>query len=126
MMMMMMTFQVRGASRTHETWGGLCICDHLLGAAAASGAGNASAFRTASPTAVGHPSFLPPSSSPFQVNAWHWVEKDALPWAKARLGELLVGKTLVEGGGLAARVTKLKSATGDCIVNNRKQKVIAA
>ena len=27
------------------------------------------------------------------VNAWHWEERDVLPWAKRRLQELL-GKTL--------------------------------
>ncbi|PSC70108.1 activator of 90 kDa heat shock ATPase-like protein 1 [Micractinium conductrix] len=62
------------------------------------------------------------------VNNWHWVEKDALDWCKERLTELLVGADLAPGApdGLAARCTALKACEGEAVVNNRKNKVIAA
>lgn len=60
------------------------------------------------------------------VNAWHWVEKDALPWSRERLQELLGSADLAPGSGLAVRGTGLKSCEGEAVVNNRKNKIIAA
>lgn len=125
------------------------------------------------------------------VNAWHWVEKDALPWSRERLqgerplverqgrlvwmgwlllticclgrkvtagsthlqtlaciqqrppplnvascsclpapprprAELLGSADLAPGSGLAVRGTGLKSCEGEAVVNNRKNKIIAA
>jgi activator of HSP90 ATPase len=61
------------------------------------------------------------------VNNWHWVEKDALPWVKDRLNELLGDVELAsDAAGNAARTTGVRSVEGEAIVNNRKNKVIAA
>eukprot|EP00887_Chlorella_sp_A99_P007607 scaffold20.g7607.t1 len=58
------------------------------------------------------------------VNAWHWTEKDAMPWCKEKLGQLLGGLALVEGPGSEARVTKVEAVDGEAAVHNRKGKVI--
>ncbi|KAL6779587.1 AHA1 [Auxenochlorella protothecoides x Auxenochlorella symbiontica] len=60
------------------------------------------------------------------VNNWHWVERDALPWSKTRLTELLVGQSLVPEDQPAVTITKLKKLEGEAIVNNRKSKIIVA
>lgn len=98
------------------------------------------------------------------VNGWHWVEKDALPWCQERLqgapipphhrllctscgrprclapavpplhtsslphvaAELLGAADLAPGSGLSVRCTGLKSCEGEAVVNNRKNKIIAA
>jgi len=56
------------------------------------------------------------------VNAWHWVEKDALAWSTQRLGELLGALVLAEGDGVAVRCAGLQSCTGEAYVNKRKGK----
>jgi activator of HSP90 ATPase len=43
-----------------------------------------------------------------------WQEKDCLPWAKQRLGELF--QQLPLGDGVT---TQLKSVEGDCVLNVR-------
>lgn len=59
------------------------------------------------------------------VHNWHWAEKDCLPWAKKRLGELLQNVPILEGsGGLWISTTKLDSVTGEAYVNIRKGKII--
>ncbi|KAI5078487.1 hypothetical protein GOP47_0006158 [Adiantum capillus-veneris] len=59
------------------------------------------------------------------VHHWHWAEKDCLPWAKKRLGELLQNVPILEGsGGLWISTTKLDSVTGEAYVNIRKGKII--
>eukprot|EP00250_Pteridium_aquilinum_P034178 c7196_g1_i1 orf=402-1463(+) len=59
------------------------------------------------------------------VHNWHWAEKDCLPWAKKRLGELLENMTILEGsGGLWISTSKLDSVTGEAYVNIRKGKII--
>ncbi|KAH7298531.1 hypothetical protein KP509_25G048100 [Ceratopteris richardii] len=59
------------------------------------------------------------------VHNWHWSEKDCLPWAKKRLGELLQNIRIIEGsGGLWISTTKLDSVTGEAYVNVRKGKII--
>ncbi|KDD74224.1 hypothetical protein H632_c1476p0, partial [Helicosporidium sp. ATCC 50920] len=57
------------------------------------------------------------------VNNWHWVESDALPWARIRLSELLQGLRLGAQGS-ELRVAAVKSVEGDAVVNNRKGKAI--
>ena len=64
------------------------------------------------------------------MNNWHWTETDALPWCRARLGELLgdlqlCGAAGAAAGAPAARTTGLKSLGGEAVVNNRKGKAIA-
>lgn len=54
------------------------------------------------------------------------VERDALPWSKTRLTELLVGQSLVPEDQPAVTITKLKKLEGEAIVNNRKSKIIVA
>lgn len=59
------------------------------------------------------------------VHHWHWAEKDCLPWAKKRLGELLENAPILEGsGGLWISTSKLDSVTGEAYVNIRKGKII--
>ncbi|KAI0999105.1 hypothetical protein K3495_g9090 [Podosphaera aphanis] len=56
-------------------------------------------------------------------NNWHWVNKDASPWAKQYLEDSL--KLLkAEKDGVSAKLDKLISMDGDVDVNQRKGKVI--
>lgn len=56
-------------------------------------------------------------------NNWHWVTKDAGPWAKDYLDEE-IKKVSAEQNGVTAQVTKLVSMDGDVEVSQRKGKVI--
>src|SRR5947209_16831567 len=56
-------------------------------------------------------------------NNWHWVNKDAAPWAKQYLEEILPGIS-AEEGDVSAKVTKVISMDGDVDVSQRKGKVI--
>jgi len=57
-------------------------------------------------------------------NNWHWVNKDAGPWAKDYLGEQ-VQQISAEEDGVSAKITKLVSMDGDVEVSQRKGKVIS-
>ena len=56
-------------------------------------------------------------------NNWHWVNKDAAPWAQEYLEQTLT-KISAEDGDLSAKITKLVSMDGDVDVSQRKGKVI--
>jgi len=56
-------------------------------------------------------------------NNWHWVNKDAAPWARQWFDENLL-KLDVEEGDVSAKVGKIVSMDGDVDVNQRKGKVI--
>ena len=56
-------------------------------------------------------------------NNWHWVNKDAGPWAKDYL-DTQVKQVSAEEDGVTAKITKLKSMDGDVEVSQRKGKVI--
>lgn len=56
-------------------------------------------------------------------NNWHWVNKDASPWAKQYLEEKLK-ELKAEQNGVTAQLDKLISMDGDVDVNQRKGKVI--
>ena len=56
-------------------------------------------------------------------NNWHWVNKDAAPWAKDYLEQNLT-KISAEEGGVSAKVIKVVSMDGDIDVSQRKGKVI--
>lgn len=56
-------------------------------------------------------------------NNWHWVNKDASPWAKEYLTQNLCTIT-AEEGGVTAKVERLLSMDGDVDVSQRKGKVI--
>lgn len=56
-------------------------------------------------------------------NNWHWVNKDAAPWAKNFL-ESQVNEIAAEEGDVSAKITKLVSMDGDVDVSQRKGKVI--
>ncbi|CAL8468942.1 g8483 [Coccomyxa elongata] len=58
------------------------------------------------------------------VNAWHWQEKDVLPWAKVRLQDLLGNQVLADSGSLSLKTGADVDVTGDAIINNRKKKLI--
>ncbi|KAI3425185.1 hypothetical protein D9Q98_008954 [Chlorella vulgaris] len=60
------------------------------------------------------------------VNGWHWTEKDALPWCRDRLQELLGSADVAPGSGVGVKCTGVKGCEGEAVVNNRKNKVIAA
>lgn len=75
---------------------------------------------------------LPPctktSSDPIEMvlhnpNNWHWVNKDAAPWAKDYLTEK-VTQCSTEEDGVTAKISKLTSMDGDVDVSQRKGKVI--
>ncbi|XP_067628243.1 activator of 90 kDa heat shock protein ATPase homolog 1 [Eurosta solidaginis] len=57
------------------------------------------------------------------VNNWHWTEKNATPWSKERLAQLLNGLK-IEKEGVECIVDTLDSCTGEATVNNRKGKLI--
>lgn len=56
-------------------------------------------------------------------NNWHWVNKDAAPWAKEFL-ENQVKTIEAEEGDISAKISKLVSMDGDVDVSQRKGKVI--
>ena len=56
-------------------------------------------------------------------NNWHWVNKDAAPWAKDYLAEKVTVIT-AEEDDVSAKVSKLVSMDGDVDVSQRKGKVI--
>jgi len=56
-------------------------------------------------------------------NNWHWVNKDAAPWAKDYLTEK-VTQCSTEEDGVTAKISKLTSMDGDVDVSQRKGKVI--
>lgn len=57
-------------------------------------------------------------------NNWHWVNKDAGPWAKDYLESQAIGIS-AEENEISAKVTKLTSMDGDVEVSQRKGKVIS-
>uniref|UniRef100_A0A0K0D419 Aha1_N domain-containing protein n=1 Tax=Angiostrongylus cantonensis TaxID=6313 RepID=A0A0K0D419_ANGCA len=57
------------------------------------------------------------------VNNWHWAEKNATPWSKARLTSLLEILT-VEEGPISVKVETIKTLEGEATANNRKAKLI--
>jgi len=57
------------------------------------------------------------------VNNWHWVEKNATPWSKERLAELLL-KKVIEQGPVKIAFKEFKKLEGDATANNRKAKLI--
>ncbi|KNC99282.1 uncharacterized protein SPPG_05536 [Spizellomyces punctatus DAOM BR117] len=57
------------------------------------------------------------------VNNWHWVEKNCMPWAKEYLTKELTG-TAVESGDCKVSVEEVRDVTGDVDINQRKGKVI--
>ncbi|MFH4981215.1 hypothetical protein AB6A40_007924, partial [Gnathostoma spinigerum] len=57
------------------------------------------------------------------VNNWHWTEKNATPWSKTRIKELLVGKKC-EQGPISIEFAELKKLEGEATANNRKAKLI--
>ena len=60
------------------------------------------------------------------VGGWHWVEKDAKEWSRARLAELLSGLPLsAPDSAYDVKGTGVTSLEGDCVVNSRKGKLIA-
>lgn len=54
---------------------------------------------------------------------WHWVEKNATPWSRERLTELLTKKSFGEGP-LKVDLLDFKKLEGDATANNRKSKLI--
>ncbi|CAD6506051.1 BgTH12-06983 [Blumeria graminis f. sp. triticale] len=56
-------------------------------------------------------------------NNWHWVNKDAAPWARQYL-EDNIRVLHVEENGVSAKLDKLTSMDGDVDVSQRKGKVI--
>lgn len=57
-------------------------------------------------------------------NNWHWVNKDAGPWARNYLESQMIGIS-AEEGDLSAKITKLSAMDGDVEVSQRKGKVIS-
>ncbi|VDO31309.1 unnamed protein product [Haemonchus placei] len=57
------------------------------------------------------------------VNNWHWSEKNATPWSKTRLTDLLEGLTIEEGPA-CVKLETIKTLEGEATANNRKAKLI--
>lgn len=57
------------------------------------------------------------------VNNWHWTEKNATPWSKDKLMELLDGFVIAESD-LECTITKVEKLDGEATANNRKGKLI--
>lgn len=51
------------------------------------------------------------------------VEKNATPWSKDRLNELLIGQN-IEKGSINVALKEFKKIEGDATANNRKAKLI--
>ena len=56
-------------------------------------------------------------------NNWHWVNKDASPWAKQWFEDNLT-KLEAKDGDVTAKISKVISMDGDVDVSQRKGKVI--
>lgn len=56
-------------------------------------------------------------------NNWHWVNKDAAPWARQWFEENLT-KLEAKEGDVSAKISKVISMDGDVDVSQRKGKVI--
>jgi activator of HSP90 ATPase len=56
-------------------------------------------------------------------NNWHWVNKDATPWAKQWFEENLT-KLEAKEGDVSAKISKVVSMDGEVDVSQRKGKVI--
>lgn len=56
-------------------------------------------------------------------NNWHWVNKDATPWAKQWFEENLP-KLEAKEGDVSAKISKVISMDGEVDVSQRKGKVI--
>jgi len=56
------------------------------------------------------------------VNAWHWEERNVMPWATTRLPELLTASDISFGGNGTLSVTKVDDIKGDAYINMRKGK----
>lgn len=57
------------------------------------------------------------------VNNWHWTEKNATPWSKDKLNELLTG-LLIENDEFTCKITNVTKVNGEASANNRKSKLI--
>jgi len=57
------------------------------------------------------------------VNNWHWTEKNATPWSKDKLKELLIGLK-IENEEFSAKIKDLTKCDGEASANNRKAKLI--
>jgi activator of HSP90 ATPase len=57
------------------------------------------------------------------VNNWHWVEKNCLPWAQEYLAGKLTGLQVTRGS-LTVQIESVASVSGDVDLNQRKGKVI--
>lgn len=57
------------------------------------------------------------------VNNWHWTEKNAGPWSKDRLKELLTNLKIVQNG-IDCKISEVEKIDGEATANNRKGKLI--
>uniref|UniRef100_A0A5S6QXQ6 Aha1_N domain-containing protein n=1 Tax=Trichuris muris TaxID=70415 RepID=A0A5S6QXQ6_TRIMR len=57
------------------------------------------------------------------VNNWHWTERNATPWSKQRLTELLTGLE-VSNEKASCCITSISKMEGEASANNRKAKLI--
>ncbi|CAJ0939029.1 unnamed protein product, partial [Mesorhabditis belari] len=57
------------------------------------------------------------------VNNWHWTEKNATPWSKQRLRELLEKQEIADGS-IVISFGEIKKLEGEATANNRKSKLI--
>lgn len=57
------------------------------------------------------------------VNNWHWVEKNCVPWAKEYFNKIFVGLK-EEDNGNSVQITEIKKFSGDVDVNQRKGRIL--
>eukprot|EP01059_Diplonema_ambulator_P010941 TRINITY_DN20956_c0_g1_i4.p1 TRINITY_DN20956_c0_g1~~TRINITY_DN20956_c0_g1_i4.p1 ORF type:complete len:353 (+),score=109.83 TRINITY_DN20956_c0_g1_i4:60-1061(+) len=60
------------------------------------------------------------------VNNWHWTERDILEWAKEQIKEILEGNVFEKSEKLEVSTKEVSNIEGDCLIMNRKKKVICS
>ncbi|RMZ93971.1 activator of 90 kDa heat shock ATPase -like protein, partial [Brachionus plicatilis] len=57
------------------------------------------------------------------VNNWHWTEKNATPWSRDKIKELLSGLK-IENEEFSCKIKEISKIEGEATANNRKAKLI--
>eukprot|EP01064_Diplonema_japonicum_P018479 TRINITY_DN27166_c0_g1_i1.p1 TRINITY_DN27166_c0_g1~~TRINITY_DN27166_c0_g1_i1.p1 ORF type:complete len:333 (+),score=89.75 TRINITY_DN27166_c0_g1_i1:52-1050(+) len=60
------------------------------------------------------------------VNNWHWTERDILGWAKGQISDILSENHFEKSKAIEVKTTKIDNIEGDCLIMNRKKKVICS
>ncbi|KAJ9439931.1 Activator of 90 kDa heat shock protein ATPase-like protein [Diplonema papillatum] len=58
------------------------------------------------------------------VNNWHWTERDILDWARSEIVGILKDNIVEKTKKIELKITDVKDIEGDCLLMNRKKKLI--